>query len=76
MVGGGGDGRTWMSCGARGNGEGVTVTALRPVGVVRMGGKCYEARAAGGIWLGAGVAVRVGRARDGSLVAAEKKGSS
>lgn len=68
-----GAGRTWMSCGARGDGRGVTETALRPVGVVRLAGKCYEARAAGGVWLGAGVEVRVYRDRNGNLVAEEAK---
>lgn len=46
------------------------MTALRPVGVVELEGKCYEAVAAGGEWLPAGVEVVVSRRKDGGLVAA------
>lgn len=68
MRGGEGTERTWMACGAR-PGRGRTVTALRPVGVVELGGKCYEATAAGGVWLPAGVEVDVARGKGGGLVA-------
>jgi membrane-bound ClpP family serine protease len=69
LRGGAGTERTWLSCGAR-PGRGRTVTALRPVGVVELEGKCYEAVAAGGEWLPAGVEVVVSRRKDGGLVAA------
>ena len=60
--------RTWLSCGAR-EADGETLTALRPVGIVRLGGKSYEATAAKGVWLPAGVRVRVRRLANGRLLA-------
>lgn len=70
-----GDGRTWMACGAPREGRGVAVTAMRPVGVVKVGGKCYEATAAGGVWLGPGEEVVVKRRRDGGLEATKAAGN-